>query len=104
MWPSANVNADWIAIGTVSNVVQISSINYSTNTITLASAMTWSNNDSVWLYKNSSGEQVLYGSAPDQGAHEYEAAVPANSIQGVTIGNLQTTEALISWNRSDGLR
>ena len=33
-----------------------------------------------------------------------EAAAPANAIQGVTIGNLQTIEELISWNRSDGLR
>ena len=32
---------DWIAIGTVTNTVQISSINYATNTITLASPMTW---------------------------------------------------------------
>lgn len=60
---------DWIAIGTVGNIVEIESINYSTNTITLASAMTWSNNDSVWLYKNSDGDRVLYGSAPEIGAH-----------------------------------
>ena len=38
------------------------------------------------------------------GAYEYESAVPPNTITGVTIGNLETTEALISWNRSDGLR
>jgi len=62
---------DWIAIGTVGNVVRISSINYTTNTITLASAMTWSNGASIWLYKKSDGTQVLYGSAPDYGACEY---------------------------------
>jgi hypothetical protein len=67
----ANVQADWIAIGTVNNVVQISDINHSTNTITLASAMTWSDNANIWLYKKSDGEIVLHGSAPDQGAHEF---------------------------------
>ncbi len=72
----ASVAADWIAIGTISNVVQISSINYSTNTITLASPTTWSDNAPIWLYKNSSGQQVLYGSAPDYGAYEYASATP----------------------------
>lgn len=64
------VNADHIAIGTVGNTAQISSINYDTNTITLASAMTWSDNAPVWLHKKSDGEVVLYGTAPDMGAHE----------------------------------
>jgi len=63
---------DWIAIGSVDNVVQISSINYSTNTITLASPMTWNNNAPIWLYKKSDGARVLYGSAPDYGASEFE--------------------------------
>jgi hypothetical protein len=63
---------DWIAIGTVGNVVQISSINYSTNTITLKSPMTWSNGAKIWLYKKSDGSRVLFGSAPDYGAHEFD--------------------------------
>jgi hypothetical protein len=62
---------DWISIGTVGNVVQISSVDYATNTITLASPMTWSNGASIWLYKKSDGIRVLYGSAPDYGAYEY---------------------------------
>jgi hypothetical protein len=62
---------DWIAIGTVGNIAQISFINYDTKTITLASALSWSNGDSVWLYKKSDGVRVLYGTAPDQGAHPY---------------------------------
>ncbi len=70
-WLSANVNSDWISIGTVSNVVQIRSINYSTNTMTLASPMTWNNGASIWLYKKSDGAIVLSGSAPDYGAYEY---------------------------------
>jgi hypothetical protein len=63
---------DWIAIGTVGNVVQISSINYDTNVITLASPMTWADKAPIWLYKNSSGVRVLYGRAPDIGAHEFD--------------------------------
>ena len=60
---------DVIAIGAVSNTVTISSINYSTNTITLASPMTWANGAPIWLYQDSSGSRVLYGAAPDLGAH-----------------------------------
>jgi hypothetical protein len=66
----ANVQADWIAIGTISNIVQISAIDTGTKTITLASPKKWSNGAPVWLYKNSIGDVVLYGSAPDCGAHE----------------------------------
>lgn len=78
-WGSAlsNIQPDWIAIGTVNNnVVQISSIDYSTNTIILTSPMSWSDNANIWLYKNSSGNVVLSGSAPDIGAYEYVEAAP----------------------------
>ena len=64
--------ADWIAIGSAGNIVQISSIDYLTNTITMASPMTWSNRAPIWLYKKSDGTRVLYGSAPDMGAYEYK--------------------------------
>lgn len=67
----ADIEADWIAVGPLGNVVQISSINYSTNTITLASSITRNDGDPVWLYKKSDGTQVLYGSAPDAGAYEF---------------------------------
>ena len=71
-WPSGvDIEADWIAIGAVTNVVQISSIDYSTNTITLSQPMSWNDSDSIYLYKRSDGTRVLYGSAPDQGAYEY---------------------------------
>lgn len=62
---------DWIAIGSVSNTVRISSIDYATNTITLAQPMTWSDNAPIWLYKKSDGSAVLHGTAPDYGAHEW---------------------------------
>jgi len=67
----ATLHADWIAIGTVLNTVQIDSIDYSTNTITLESPITWSNDAPVWLYKKSDGDLVLSGNASDYGAHEY---------------------------------
>ncbi|MBN2709439.1 MAG: T9SS type A sorting domain-containing protein [Calditrichaceae bacterium] len=67
----ANLHADWIAIGKVSNTVQIKTIDYGKNCITLISPMTWSNNDPVWLFKKSNGDIVLYGKGPDYGAHEY---------------------------------
>ena len=72
---------DQIAIGTVSNVVAISSINYSTNTITLATAATWANGAPVWLYKKSDGVLVLKGNAPDIGATP-EAPPPPTNLQG----------------------
>jgi hypothetical protein len=79
--PVGTVQADWIAVGTTGNVVQIASI--SGNTITLASSITRKDNDPVWLYKKSDGAQVLFGSAPDAGAAEFLLAnsplmAPAN--------------------------
>ena len=71
---------DWIAIGAVTNVVQISRIDYSTNTITLASPMLWADGAPIWLYKKSDGAKVLVGAGPDLGASEFGAGVapPAN--------------------------
>lgn len=69
----SDIQADWIAIGTVGNMVQISSIDYATNTVTLSSAKTWADDAPIWLYKKSDGERVLYGDAPDYGAHEHNA-------------------------------
>ncbi len=62
-----NVQPDWIRIGP-STTVQISSINYSTNVITLASPVSWSSGAPVYLYKNSSGAIALNGANPDMGA------------------------------------
>jgi hypothetical protein len=81
---------DWIAIGTVGNTVQISSINYATNTITLASPMTWGNNANIWLYKKSDGAVVLAGAAPDFGASEYLGTGRTGTFP-LPPTNLQTT-------------
>ncbi len=63
---------DWIAIGTVTNIVKIAAINYTANTITLAAPMTWTDKAKIWLYSNSNGKRILYGTAPDIGAHEFD--------------------------------
>ena len=83
---------DWISIGTVTNGVQISRIDYSSNTITLASSMTWSNGARIWLYKNSKGVGVLSGAAPDMGAYEYD---PANPIPTPTMST--PVPAMAEW-------
>lgn len=67
----ATLHADWIAIGRVNNVVEISAIDYDANEITLATPMTWSDDAPIWLYKRSDETIVLYGDAPDYGAYEY---------------------------------
>lgn len=84
------VNADWIAVGTVSNIAQITNVNYSTNTITLNSSISRNDGDRVWLYKKSDGKQVLYGDAPDIGAYEYVGIydnLPPTPITGFKITN-----------------
>jgi hypothetical protein len=69
----AGVNADWVRVG-ATTAVQISSIDYNTNTLKLASPISRSPGDPVYLYKDSTGRQVLFGSAPDIGAYEYADA------------------------------
>jgi hypothetical protein len=97
----AGVEADWIAVGSVTNTVQISSINYNTNTITLASSISRNDGDPIWLYRDSDGTRVLYGSAPDIGAVEYEYAENAPPVRSnglpdgeLPAGTAQTTISL----------
>jgi hypothetical protein len=68
---NSTVSPDCIAITTVSNHVCITAVNYSTNTLTMASGFSRSPGDSIWLYSKSDGVQVLTGSAPDMGAYPY---------------------------------
>lgn len=81
----AGVSADWIAVGNIRNSVQISSINYATNTITLAGPIARSPGQPVWLYKNSSGAIVLFAqrssAAPDLGALAYPTPNPATGMK-----------------------
>jgi hypothetical protein len=73
---NSTVNPDCVSVTTVGNHVCITAVNYSTNTLTLASGITRSVGDSVWLYSKSDGVQVLTGSAPDIGAFSTGLAPP----------------------------
>ena len=81
----ATLNADWICVGATigaAECFQISAVNYATNTITVAD-FTREDGDYVWLYKKSDGTQVLYGTAPDYGAHEYVLGNSNSTMTGV---------------------
>lgn len=86
------VQPDCIAVGTVSNMTCIveGSANYVAGTVTISPAISRNAGDPVWLYKNSSGQQVLYGSAPDIGAYEYVSGgspdtTPPSAPSGVLV-------------------
>jgi hypothetical protein len=87
-----NVQPDWIRIG-ASTTVQISSINYSTNVITLASPVTWSSGAGVYLYKSSNGAIVLNGANPDIGAFPFGSASGSSGSQAPPVPptNVQAT-------------
>ncbi len=74
--PLSDIQGDWIAVGTIDNVVQISSINYSSHTINLSSPISWNNGDKILLFRISTGTRVLHGEAPDQGAVEFLSTDP----------------------------
>jgi hypothetical protein len=68
---SSTVSPDCVAVGTASNHVCVTKVNYTTNTLTLASSISRSAGEGVYLYSNSDGVQVLTGSAPDMGAYPF---------------------------------
>lgn len=89
---------DCISVTTAGNHVCITAggINYATNTITLASAISWSNGDKVWLYSDSTGTVRLTGSAPNIGALGTEGvapSVPAPPIVGYIVRRKHEMEA-----------
>jgi hypothetical protein len=94
----AGVIPDCIAVGTVTNVACISSINYTTNVITLATPLTWGAGASVWLYSKSDGVVVLNGSAPDIGAFEFGTPGPNITSLSVTSGLLGATVTITGAN------
>lgn len=62
------VDPDCISVTKVSNHVCIVAVDYQTNTLTLASPISRSAGDPVWLYSDSTGRVVLLGSAANIGA------------------------------------
>jgi hypothetical protein len=68
------------------------------NSIVLSEAKTWLDNAEISLYKKSDGTQVLYGSAPDQGAFEnngVDETPPTISSAAVNISTVT-----ITWNET----
>jgi hypothetical protein len=70
------VQADCISVTTVSNHVCITAVNYSTNTLTLASPISASNGDPVYIYSISDGTVVQTDSAVDMGAFPFALPTP----------------------------
>ncbi len=58
-WGIQGVGNDCVSVTTTTNHVCATAINYSTNTITLASGITRSAGDHVWLYSDAEGTVVL---------------------------------------------
>lgn len=82
----STVSADCISVTTVANHVCITAVNHSTNTLTLASAISWTTGDSIWLYSKSDGAVVLTGSAPDMGALPFtSSAVPSIPTKAILL-------------------
>jgi hypothetical protein len=101
-----NVAADWLRIGS-STYVQIASINYATNVITLASAVSWNNGDPVYLYKDSNGNVVLKRSSPDMGAYQsspdnYFDQASAGLNDGSSCANARTYASMTAGDWAPG--
>jgi hypothetical protein len=82
-WYSAiDSTGDQVAIGSSAITRTITAINYSTNTITITPAATWSDNDDVTLYKSFSDSStvLLNGSAPDIGVSELASTDPTVTV------------------------
>lgn len=92
----AGTQADWIRIGSLTTR-QISSINYSTNVITLASPATWSNGDAIHLYKDSSGTVVLTSASPDIGAFPYIGSATAYFVKNGGSDAAAGTSDALAW-------
>lgn len=66
---TGRLHPDYIAVGNVSNIVQIVGVNYEKQQITLAVPINRSGGDQVWLKVRADGTNVLPGLAPSVGAY-----------------------------------
>ena len=83
---NSTVSGDCISVTTVGNHVCVTAVNYSTNTLTLATGITRSSGDSIWLYSDSGGIVRLTGSAPNIGAFGQQTSNTGSSCSGCTLG------------------
>ena len=98
----AGTQGDWIRIG-ATNTAQITGINYTTNTVTLAAGVSRSSGHPVYLYANSSGTVVLNGASPDLGAFPYgstSAPLVSLSVSSIAFGTIAvgTSNPVLLWN------
>ena len=98
----STVSPDCISVGTASNHVCVTAVNYATNTLTLASSLNRSPGQGVYLYSKSDGEQVLTGSAPDMGAFPYGSGSPGIAPTGFTWTNGQALSGTQAQVACDG--
>jgi len=105
----AGVQPDWIAVGSTNNIVQIASINYATNVITLASPISRTVGAPVYLYKDSDGTQVLLASVPTIGAYQYasggggDTTPPTISLTAPTSGSTASSTIAVQASASDNV-
>jgi len=72
-WGIAGVNGDDIQIVGTSQKARITKVNYQTNTITVDTSLSWTQNQGIAL--------AYVGSAPDAGAYEYGSLYVARALQ-----------------------
>lgn len=96
--------ADCIKVTSLSNpAVCISSINYATNTITLASPISATNGDPVYLYSKSDGTVVQTDTGVDMGAFPFQPSASGTdggqgfTLNGATVSKLQAPNFLTNW-------
>jgi hypothetical protein len=76
-WGISGVNGDDIQIVGNSQKARVTKVNYATNTITVDSPITWTQNQGLAL--------AHIGPAPDAGAYEYGSSYPSGSLYGMSI-------------------
>lgn len=72
-----NVECDVIAVGATlatADIVQITGTDDANDTVALENSIDYVDGDYVWLYRDSDGNLVISGGAPDIGAFEYQQA------------------------------
>ncbi len=81
----AGTQGDTIRIG-AGTTAQITQVNYSTNTVTLASSITRTSGQPVYLFKDSNGRALINeGSNLDIGAYPYQIIQPASATKLVAV-------------------
>lgn len=90
------VDGDWIKIGSGA-YVQVASVNYATNVVTLSEARTWSNNDAVYVKGTEDVGALPYGTADAAILSVSTASAGGTKTATITVadsGNVRFVEIL----------